>query len=174
MFLFGYENKNEMINILYMIDHIDGPGGTERHLSCLVRMINKHHFNCSIIIFHLEKNDLVDQIIKSGIEVYHIPVERYYTLNALRKAITISKLMRERRIQIVQTYHYKSDVYGAVVARLTGIRHVIASKRDVAAFKKKYIFAFIDLYALLLKNILLYRMWSVMLSLQRNVCPQKK
>jgi glycosyltransferase involved in cell wall biosynthesis len=71
----------------------------------------------------------------SGIDVQPIPVDRYYTPRAFRQAAVLRKYIRAHGIDIVQSFHFKSDVYGAIVARLSGVRHFVASKRDAADYK---------------------------------------
>jgi glycosyltransferase involved in cell wall biosynthesis len=127
---------NKKISIVYFIDHIDGPGGTERHLSYLVTLLDKARFDCSIVVFDLVPNALVDGLVEAGIEVKHIPVARYYVPSALRKAFVISRYIRERKADIVQTYHYKSDIYATLIAWCSGVRRLVSSKRDVADFKR--------------------------------------
>jgi glycosyltransferase involved in cell wall biosynthesis len=126
--------------ILYFIDHIDGPGGTERHLSYLATLLDKSRFECVIVVFDLVPNALVDGIVAAGVEVRHIPVARYYVPSAWRKAIIIRRLIRERGFDIVQTYHYKSDIYATLIARLSGVKRLVSSKRDVADFKGAFHF----------------------------------
>lgn len=128
------------MNILYLIDFWASPGGTERHLSYLVTHLDKSRFRPHVIIFNYQPNALVDHAKANGIEVIHLPVGRYYTPWAFLQAFKLARLIRERRIDIVQTFHYKSDIYGAVVARLAGVRHIISSKRDAADYKSAFRF----------------------------------
>lgn len=123
------------VEILYFIDHIDGPGGTERHLSYLVTLLDKARFKCSIVVFDLVPNVLVDALVAQGVEIHHIPVARYYVPNALRKALVIRRYIKNNKIDIVQTYHYKSDIYACLIAWFSGVKYLISSKRDVADFK---------------------------------------
>lgn len=128
------------LNILYLIDYWASPGGTERHLSYLVTHLDPRRFRCHVVIFNYQPNALVDQAKAKGIEVLHLPVARYYTPNALAQAFKLARFIRARGIDVVQTFHYKSDVYGAVVARLAGIRHIVSSKRDAADYKSEFRF----------------------------------
>jgi len=70
------------------------------------------------VIFNYQPNTLVDNAKAAGVEVVHIPVARYYTPHALMQAVKLYRFIRQRDIGLVQTFHYKSDIYGAVVARL--------------------------------------------------------
>jgi len=125
------------INIMFIIDCLCAPGGTETHLTRLVTMLDKERFRSIIVVFDLQENHLIKKIQDAGITIIHIPVGRYYNFDAFKKAFILSKLMREYHIDIVQTYHFKSDFYGAIIAYLTGVKHIISSKRDVGDIKSK-------------------------------------
>src|SRR5262245_31084875 len=104
------------INILYLIDFWGTPGGTERHLSYLLQSLDPARFRCHVVVFDYRRNALVEQARAAGIEVVHLPVAEYYTFNALWQGIKLFRFIRARRIDVVQTFHYKSDVYGATIA----------------------------------------------------------
>jgi len=125
------------INIMYLIDHFHSIGGTETHLISLVKNLNKDRYNIFIIVFDMGDNPLLNEVRDEGISVIHIPVGRYYTYNALKKALNLARLIKENEIDIIQTFHFKSDFYGALVARLSGVKYVISSKRDVGDRKSK-------------------------------------
>jgi len=46
--------------------------------------------------------------------------------------------MREYQPDIVQTFHFKSDTFAVLVAKLTGCKVIISSKRDVGDTKSKF------------------------------------
>jgi len=128
------------INILYIIDHFHMAGGTETHLAYLVKNLNKKKFNSMVVVFDFKENSLAKEIQESGTPVIHVPVLRYYTFNALIKAFVLSRLIKKYKIDLVQTFHFKSDFYGALIAKLSGVEHIISSKRDTGAFKSKWHF----------------------------------
>jgi glycosyltransferase involved in cell wall biosynthesis len=128
------------IRILYIIDFWASPGGTERHLSYLLGALDRTRFKCHVVVFNYQSNALAEKARAAGIEIIHLPVARYYTPNALWQGIKLFRLIRARRIDIVQSFHYKSDVYGAVVARLAGVRRFVSSKRDAADYKSEFRF----------------------------------
>lgn len=128
------------INVLYLIDYWASPGGTERHLAYLLGSLDRARFKCHVAVFNYQPNALAEQARAQGIEIVHIPVARYYTLNALLQARKLARFIRARNIQLVQTFHYKSDVYGALVARLAGVKHIVSSKRDAADYKSEFRF----------------------------------
>lgn len=127
-------------NILYVIDYFHRTGGTERHLAQLVQYLPSDTFNCSIVVFDLGPNVLIDSIRASGVSVIHLPVAREYTPNAIVQARKLSRIIKLKQIDIVQTYHQKSDTYAAVIAKLSGAKHLISSKRDIGDLKKRWHF----------------------------------
>jgi glycosyltransferase involved in cell wall biosynthesis len=132
-------NKNRVINIMYIIDYLYGGqgGGTERHLSYLVSNINRDRFRPVIVAYDTGDTPLVENIKKSGTDVIHVPVGRYYTVNALKQSLAIKRLIRSLGIDIVQTYHFKSDTLGVMSAKLAGVKRIVSSKRDIGDCKKK-------------------------------------
>jgi glycosyltransferase involved in cell wall biosynthesis len=124
------------INILYIMDHFHGTGGTERHVAYLADRLPRAHFQCRIAVLDLAPNRWVDQIRNGGVPVDHVPVTREYSPNALLPALQLSRVIRANSIDLVQTFHQKSDTFGAVVARLSGVQHIVSSKRDTGELKK--------------------------------------
>jgi len=118
------------INVVFLIDYFHNTGGTEKHLVQLVHGLPRESFNCSIVVFDLGPNPLLDQVRGSGIPVIHVPVGREYSLDALIRGRQLFRLFATLQPDIVQTYHQKSDSYGAIIARLSGVKHLVSSKRD--------------------------------------------
>ena len=132
--------QNGIVNILYIIDYLASPGGTERHLSYLTRHLDHSRFRCFVVPFYFEPTPMSDAMIAAGTRIEYIRVARYYVPRAFLQAIRLARFIRANNIDIVQTFHYKADVYGAVVARLAGVKHIVASKRDAADYKGPFRF----------------------------------
>ena len=132
----GTPRVSRTINILYVMDLFHGTGGTERHLTYLVGQLPKPEFHCRIAVLDLAPNRWVDHIRESGTPVVHVPVRREYSPAALPRALELARLIRSGNVDIVQTFHQKSDTFAAAVARLAGVPHIVSSKRDAGALKK--------------------------------------
>lgn len=131
-------NNTGKINIMFIIDFFHGEGGTERHLHYLVKNIDKEKYNCFICSFNsIETTGLIKETREVIADFYHIPVGKFYTFNALKRAIRLSEIIRKNQIDIVQTYHFKSDTYGVLISKLSGVKHIISSRRDMGDIKKK-------------------------------------
>lgn len=129
---------NSRIKILYIIDYFHITGGTEKHLSQLVRHLPKERFECTVVVFDLGQNALIDAMLDCGISVIHLPVAREYTPNAAARALQLYRIIRRKRIDIVQTFHQKADTYGALVAKTAGVKHIVSSKRDTGDLRKPW------------------------------------
>jgi glycosyltransferase involved in cell wall biosynthesis len=124
------------INILFVIDYFHETGGTEKHLTQLVLGLPRDTFACSVVVFDMGVNTLIEEMRAAGVPVHHIPVRRIYTPSALWRAAALARIMRRGRVDIVQTFHQTSDTLGAAVAKLCGVRHIISSKRDTGQLKR--------------------------------------
>lgn len=128
------------IRLVYIIDYFHRTGGTERHLAHLLLNLPPADFKCSVVVFDLGENALLDEVRAHGIPVVHLPVAREYTPNALRRAWQLHALIRRSQPDILQTFHQKSDTYGAIIARLAGVRHIVSSKRDTGNLRRPWHF----------------------------------
>lgn len=129
----------DVVNIMYIIDHLYGDegGGTERHLSYLARNLDNKRFNPVIVAYDTGDTELVKNIKRSGVNIIHIPISRYYTPNSIKKSLKFARMIKAMNIDIVQTFHFKSDTIGVLSAKLAGVKTVISSKRDTGDLKKK-------------------------------------
>jgi len=125
----------ERINILFIIDYFHETGGTEKHLSQLILGLPSSEFHCSVVVFDLGSNPLLDELRRHDVRIVHLPVAREYVPNALVQAWRLSTLIRRNRYDVVQTFHQKADTYGALVAWLSGARHLVSSKRDTGQLR---------------------------------------
>jgi L-malate glycosyltransferase len=129
---------SERIKILYLIDYFHRTGGTERHLAQLIGGLAPDEFQCALLAFDMGPNRLLDALRAQGVPVTHLPVGREYVPSALLQGWRLAKLIRAGRFDIVQTFHQKSDTYGAVIAKLAGTKHLISSKRDTGQLRKPW------------------------------------
>lgn len=129
------------LNILFVIDFFHATGGTEKHLSSLVCDLCQKMFNVTVVVFDLGTNPLIEDMRHAGASVIHLPLARIYTPNAIIQAWHLFHLIKERQIDIVQAFHSKADTYGVIVAHMSGVRHILSSKRDTGELKSRsYVF----------------------------------
>ena len=126
------------INILYIIDSLYGAsgGGTENHLMHLVKFLDKGKYNCLIVAFETGDTPLTREIKKFA-DIIHLPVGKFYSLNGILKGFLLYKIIKKFHPDIVQTFHFVSDVYGVAVAKISGCKRIISSKRDIGDLKSR-------------------------------------
>jgi len=131
------DSSPDRINVLYIIDQLRGIAGTERHLLYLASLLNKERYNCYVCTFDGSDGsvDVPQAVKKAGVPILNLHLSRIYSPVAILKAIKLSKFIRKNKIDIVQTFHFKSDTFGTFVARLSGVRSLISSKRDMGDLK---------------------------------------
>jgi L-malate glycosyltransferase len=127
---------SDRIEILFLIDQFKNTGGTETHLARLIAGLPAQTFRCSVATFDLGATPLLDELRSRGVPVIHLPVAREYVPNATVQAWRLSRLIRRNHYDIVQTLHQKADTYGALIAWLSGARHLVSSKRDTGELRK--------------------------------------
>ena len=126
----------DRIEILFIIDYFHRTGGTENHLAQLVAGLPSELFHCSVLTFDLGENPLLDGLRARGVPIINLPVGCEYAPNAAVQAVRLWSLIRRNRYDIVQTFHQKADTYGALIARVSGVRYLISSKRDTGQLRK--------------------------------------
>jgi len=123
------QNMNHRTNILYIIDVLLGWAGTEKHLFKLASRLDKDR--CAGYVCALRATgEMLQHFNAAGVQTFLLPVDRIYGFAALKQAIRLARFIRQHDIDIVQTFHFSADLFGALVAKLAGVPIVISSKRD--------------------------------------------
>jgi glycosyltransferase involved in cell wall biosynthesis len=131
---------SDRIEILFLIDYFHRTGGTEKHLAQLIAGLPADEFRCSIVAFDLGANPLLDGLRARGVPIISLPVGREYVPGAAVQAWRLARLIRRNRYDIVQTFHQKADTFGATVAWLSGVKHLVSSKRDTGDLRNAWHF----------------------------------
>jgi glycosyltransferase involved in cell wall biosynthesis len=132
------------VNILYIIDTLEKVGGTERHLLELAKNLNKELFDCTVCVLNENTGCIAKEIEKSNIAVMVIPVKKIYNFNAFRQALKIIKLIKEKHIDIVQTFHFKADIYGGIISKVSRVPILISSRRDLNNWQNRTALLFLS------------------------------
>lgn len=122
-------------HILYVIDQLCGMGGAEHMLFEIVRRLAPSRFRCSIVTFQVDPKFEALQTIACPLTV--LPLRRTYDLNAAKVALRLRKVIREENISLVHTFFETSDIWAAPVARLSGCRTLVSSRRDMGILRVK-------------------------------------
>ena len=118
-------------HVLFLIDHLMALGGGETNLLKVVQLMPPELVRCSIATFRISP-----EIRKSiSVPVHVFPWRRVYHLDAWKAAAALRKLIREEHVDIVQTYFETSNLWGGLVAKLSGAL-LLSSRRDMGILRK--------------------------------------
>jgi len=137
--------SNKPIIVLYLIDtYISVPGsplraGAEKQLYLLASSLNPEKFRPIIIQLTPGNSFQVASGNLEGLELFHFPTGKLYSLDGLRQIKHLLSLTKNKRVDIIHTFFEKSEVMGWLTARLSGIPVWITSRRDLG-FKRKRIY----------------------------------
>src|SRR5689334_4507585 len=118
-------------HVLFLIDHLMALGGGETNLLKVVELMPPELVRCSIATFRI-KPEIQESI---HVPVHVFPWKRVYHLGAWKAAFALRKLIRDERVDIVQTYFETSNLWGGIVAKLSGAL-LLSSRRDMGILRK--------------------------------------
>ena len=119
-------------SILFLVDQLTELGGGERVLFELARELPKKGFRVAVATFR-DLPDPASFLLCNNITL--LPFRSCFSRQAIRVAVQLRHLIRTQQVDIVQTSFETSDTFGALVARLAGVRHVISSRRDMGILR---------------------------------------
>ena len=102
-------------------------GGIERKIVEVLPRLDPNRFDVSLVCLR-EPGPLAGALERAGIAVDCIPFARRWDPVALGR---LAGLMRRRRIDVVHSHMYRSNVPAAVAARIAGVAHVWAQVHNV-------------------------------------------
>ena len=122
--------------ILFLIDTLDERGGTELFLYRLVVHLAQKYLP---IVCPLQPRDsvMIRLLREQGIEVIPLDLQTILSVTAIKQALCLRRVIKEKNIRIVQTMHWGSDVYGALCKRWWRNPHLLSSRRDLGFTETK-------------------------------------
>lgn len=133
--------------ILFIISSLTGVGGAERHLFDVVRKLRTStKYEPAVCCLQTYGSPFIEKMEEMDIQVQKICVNRnfrVYGMAALRGLKPLISFMKERKVYIVQNFHFEADIYGTLAAKLAGVPVIISSRRDMGYwFSKRHIMAY--------------------------------
>lgn len=123
--------------ILFLIDCLSSlDGGAER---CLLRMsesMDRQHYEMQIVSFREPPQR--SHLDSFGCPVCVIPLRSCFGFRAVRAAIQLRGLIKRESISVVHTFFPTSDLWGGLVARLSGCQVLISSRRDMGILRRRF------------------------------------
>lgn len=126
------------LRVLYIIGSMgNGRAGTEKNLLTIIGNLNKSSFEPILITLQdceYYRNG------KFNCETLCWNIQRMFTPEMFAKKKKLAEFMKQREIDIVQTFFVEGHLVGGGAARLAGIRNIVSSRRNLGysyGFKEK-------------------------------------
>ena len=120
-------------HVLFLIDQLCELGGAERVLLNMARLLPRDQFRCSLATFKVAPE--FDMRRHVSCPFYLFPLRRTYDWNAWKMALKLRELIRSAGVDIVHTFFESSDIWGGLVAKLSGCPVLISSRRDMGILR---------------------------------------
>jgi glycosyltransferase involved in cell wall biosynthesis len=124
------------VQVAYFIDSLFGVGGAEISLARLVRALPPERFGCRVVTFGGDATGLA-LIEQSGWPVHRWTMHNLYGPTAFAVARRIRRMVREEGIDIVHTFFQTSDLWAGPIAKASGARYLISSRRDMGILRHR-------------------------------------
>lgn len=120
---------NRKIRIAFLIDTINSIGGTEKQLLSLMASLPQERFEKHLIslrppnAYFMRQDDCYD---------YHqIGIPSLLSAQCIGRIIELVRYLRQRRIDIVQTYFIDAQFVGILAGKLAGVKKIVCCRRDL-------------------------------------------
>jgi glycosyltransferase involved in cell wall biosynthesis len=124
--------RKKRVHVLFLIDHLLARGGGESNLLKLVQLLPRENIRCSVATFRIDP-DIQKSI---PVPVYVLPLRRVFGWSGFRSAVQLYRLIRREKIDIVQTYFETSNLWGGLMAKLSGAV-LLSSRRDMGILRSR-------------------------------------
>src|SRR6266478_169942 len=135
------------LNVLHLVDSFN-TGGSECQAVQLVRILDENG-RFKVHVACLSREGPLEEIARrhSSCGIVEFPLTSFYDRNMAVQTRRFVKLLRERRIDVVHSHDFYTNIFGMLGARLAGTPVRIASRRETtgtrtAAHKKIERFAY--------------------------------
>jgi glycosyltransferase involved in cell wall biosynthesis len=125
------------IKVLFLIDSLWGAGGAEVSLLRLIERLPRERYQCRVITFHS------DEVAKQFVARFPCPVEiwpmtSYLHASTLGMMNRLRRLVRQEKFDIVHSFFPASDLLFGPIAKLSGARVLISSRRDMGIVRQAW------------------------------------
>lgn len=106
-------------------------GGSERQAVQLTGILHEEK-SCQVSVACLNKEGVLREVVENfGItDIPEFPLVSFYDANFLRQIHRFANLLRERKIQIIQSSDFYTNVFGMAAGKLAQVPVRIAAKRE--------------------------------------------
>ncbi len=122
-------------HVLFLLDNLWALAGAEGVVLRATRFLPAQGYRCSVGTFHeLPTRGIAHEF---PCPVYEFPLTRAVGLGAFRTAVKLRRFIVSEHVDIVHTFFETADLWGGVVAKLSGCPVLISSRRDMGILRSR-------------------------------------
>lgn len=123
-------------HVLFLIDAFNRTaGGAERTLMKLCRFLPPDRYRCTVAT--LTKGSGINMSDHFSCPVHVLRLRTILGWTALKAAMHLNQLIRSENVSITHTFFPTSDLWGGMVAKLSGCPILISSRRDMGFLRQR-------------------------------------
>lgn len=127
---------SKKIHIALLADCLENfAGGAEKQIYELAKGLDKSKYRVSVLSLDCQGQASSQAIEAIGCQLYVFRVKRIYGLSGLYQGIKFYSFLRNTRVDILQTYHFSSDIWGTIWGRLAGVPCIVSNRRDMGFWR---------------------------------------
>ena len=139
------KNNSGPVHVLFLVDVLrgldfkggatSGLAGIEGVLLKVMRLVPRERYKFSLATFSLGQEVPDAKNLPCPLHVF--PLKSTYDWNAVKMAGRMRQLIKSQNVSIVHTFLESADIWGGMVAKLSGCPILISSRRDMGVFRSK-------------------------------------
>ena len=114
-----------------------GHGGTERQFAEVVTRIDRRRFRLTVACLSRE-GEFYQRVRDAGLAVEEFDFPRFASPRAGFQFLRLLRMLRTRRVDLLHSFDFYTNVFGIPAARLAGVPLVVASQRNLAEFWSRW------------------------------------
>ena len=120
---------DKKIRIAFLIDTINSIGGTEKQLLSLMASLSSERFEKHLII--LRPPNAYFRLDDPDVNLLKIDIPSLVSPRCAMGVLELARVLRELRIDILQTYFVDAQLVGIAAGRLAGVKKIVCCRRDL-------------------------------------------
>lgn len=130
------------IKLVLLIDVLENvTGGAERQIYEFIKRVDRGKFKLDLfIIHHRDIPKEIKRIANSDkrIDVQGLGIKRIYDIKGIIEGFRFAKFLKRKKIDILMTYHFASDIWGTIFGKFAGVKTIISNRRDAGFWRRKH------------------------------------
>ena len=107
-----------------------GHGGTEHQFVEIVTRLNREKYDVTVACQRYY-GQFYGQVCEAGLRVVNFPIRGFISVRAARSSWEWIRFIRREKFDLVHTFDFYTNVFGAPLSRLAGVRLLLTSRRDL-------------------------------------------